>query len=418
MPRTANHKRNKENDLMAVKTGSKLALLGGEPVREPDKKWPAWPVFDDKERQALNHVLESGEWFNGPRVAAFQEEYAAFQDAKHCIACNSGTAGLEIALEALGVGHGDEVIVPPFTFIATASSVARLGAYPVFVDVDETWNLDPGLVEQAITPRTKAIIPVHFAGCVCDMDRLNAIGVSHGIPVIEDACHSWGGKWKGKGTGALGTCGVFSFQMSKNITAGEGGALLTGDDALAERCRSISNCGRTAGGAWYEHPNVGTNARMTEFQAALLSAQLTRLEEQTLAREKNGAYLNERLAGVDGLTVQPNDERITRRAYHLYCLRIDPGVFGCTRERFCEAAKAEGLPIGPGYPLPLYKQPCFRALEGGPDYDQVHCPVTEDLCNTSAMWTVHQLLLGTEEDMADFVAIVEKVKANAKALSG
>ena len=225
-----------------MKAGSKLALLGGEPLRGPDKKWPDWPIFDDTERQALSQVLESGTWFSGPRVEAFQEEYAAFQGAKHCIACNSGTAALEIALEALGVGPGDEVIVPPYTFIATASSVARIGAYPVFVDVNEAWNLDPDLVEQAITPRTKAIIPVHFAGCVCDMDRFRAISESHGIPVVEDACHSWGAKWRGKGTGALGACGAFSFQMSKNITAGEGGALLTDDAILAERCRSISNC--------------------------------------------------------------------------------------------------------------------------------------------------------------------------------
>ena len=157
---------------------------------------------------------------------------------------------------------------------------------------------------------------------------------------------------------------------------------------------------------------------MTEFQAALLSAQLTRLEEQTLTREKNAAYLNDRLSQVEGLSVQPNDERITRRAYHLYCLRIEPAVFGCTRERFSEAVKAEGLPIGPGYLLPLYKQPCFRALDGGPDYDLVHCPVTEDLCATSGAWAVHQVLLGSEQDMAEFAAIIEKVKGQAGALRG
>lgn len=400
---------------MTSQSSATLALLGGAPVRTPDKKWPSWPVFDEAERAALLEVLDSGQWFYGERVKRFEAEYAAFQDARHCISCTSGTTALEIVYHALGIGPGDEVIIPPYTFIATASSVMRVGATPIFADIDEWWCLDPDRVEAAITPRTKAIVPVHFGGHVCDMDRMRDIALRHGLFLIEDACHSWGGKWEGKGTGALGLCGVFSFQASKNITAGEGGAILTDDDALAEKCRSLVNCGREIGGAWYHHVNIGTNARLTEFAAALLSVQLSRLEAQTLLREKNAALLNKGLTGIEGLTPQPMSNRITRRAYHLYCLRIDPDRFGCSRERFVEAANAEGLPISAGYPLPLYKQPVFQQCATH-DYTQYHCPVTEDLCHRSAMWFLHTLLLATEDDMRDIIAIIQKIKTNADRL--
>ena len=391
-----------------------LALLGGTPVRGPEKHWPAWPVYDDTERQALIDVLESGRWFYADRVAQFEKEYAEFQGAVHCITCNSGTAAAEVVLQALGIGPGDEVIVPPYTFVATASSVMRVGAKPVFADVDETWCLDPEQVAEAITPRTRAIMPVHFGGRICDMDRMNEIAAEHGIPVVEDACHAWGGRWVGKGAGTLGLCGIFSFQLSKNITAGEGGAIVTDSAELAAMCRSITNCGRAEGAPWYHHVNVGTNARLTEFQAALLSCQLKRLGEQTLTRDRNATILNNALAEIEGLIPQPKSNRITRRAYHLYCLRIDQDLFGCSREQFAEAAAAEGWPISAGYPLPLYEQPVFKnhpgSCGGGP------CPVVEDLCYRSAMWFGHEKLLGTEEDMRDIVRIAEKIKANAGAL--
>lgn len=402
---------------MSIASASRLALNGGAPVRSATSPWHSWPVFDDLERKALLDTLESGKWFLDARIKKFEQEYAAFQDAKHCVAVNSGTAGLEICLEALGVGPGDEVIVPPYTFIATASAAMRVGATVIFVDVDETWNLNPGLLEAAITPRTKAIMPVHFGSAVADMDRINAIAAKHGAAVIEDACHSWGSKWKGKGTGALGRGGVFSFQMSKNLTAGEGGAILTDDEDFADMCRAISNCGRTKGAAWYEHSVVGTNARMSELHAALLSAQLTRLEAQTLHRERNGAILNGALGAIEGIVPQPGDPRMTRRAYHLYGMRIDPERFGCARDRIVEAAKAEGLPCGGGYMHPLYKQPVFTTCKTGPDYSKVHCPVAEDMCYRSVIWFPHHFLLGTEADMRDIVAIFTKIKDNAGELA-
>lgn len=399
-------------------TTSQLALEGGAPVRGADKTWPAWPAFDDAECSAINEVVSSGKWWFGERVKRFEAEYAAFQDAKHCITCSSGTSALEIALRVLGVGPGDEVIVPPYTFIATASAVSWVGGTPVFADVDDTWNLDLDQVEAAITPRTKVILPVHFAGRVIDMDRLNAMAAKHGLIVLEDACHAWGSQWRGKGAGALGIGGVFSFQFSKNITGAEGGAIVSDDDAFADACRSTANCGRnvTPGAAWYGHVRIGTNSRLTEFQAAILSTQLARLEQQTLKRVKNAAFLDRELAAIEGLTPQPGDDRITRRGYHLYCLRIRPDEFGCSREKFCEAAQAEGLPIGPGYDMPLYKQSAFADRPGGYDYTQCRCPVAEDLCYTSGMWFLHSLLLGSEDDMRDIVTIVRKIKEHAAQL--
>lgn len=403
---------------MSVNTTSALAVLGGAPVRDPEKPWPAWPIFGEEERKALLDVLESGDWFYGERVKDFEKRFAAFQDAKHCISCTSGTTAAEICVQALGIGPGDEVIVPAFSFIATATSAMRMGAAPVFVDVDDSWNMDPGLIEAAITPRTKAIMPVHFGGRIADMDRICAIAGAHGLKVIEDACHSWGSKWKGKGTGALGDCGVFSFQASKNLTAGEGGAILTDDEELAGICRSLVNSGRVEGKESYFHYTVGTNARITEFSAALLNAQLGRLGEQNALRAKNAACLDEALGALEGITPQPGDSRITRRTYHLYGLRIDAEGFGCSRDRFVEAVNAEGLPIGSGYPHPLYKQPILAGRQGGaPGYAEVFCPVSEDLCYRSAAWFRHSNLLGSQDDIDDIVAIITKVKEHASALT-
>lgn len=393
---------------------SKLALHGGKPVRDTSKTWPEWPIHDETEREALLQVLESGKWLFGERVKTFEKEYAAFQGAKHCITCNSGTAAAEIILQALGIGKGDEVLVPPYTFIATASAVLRVGATPVFVDVDDSWCMDHRRIKAAITPRTKAIMPVHFGGLICDMDKFNAIAERHGLILIEDACHCWGGRWKGQGAGTLGRCGFFSFQASKNITAGEGGAMVTNDAALAETLRSLMNCGRgPAGSPWYHHLNVGTNARMTEFQAAILSCQTARLEKQLLTRARNATILNYGLRGIPGLTPQRNSNRNTRRAYHLYCLRFNAAEFGCSREDFVRAANAEGWPVAAGYPMPLYKQPVFLGLDVH-DYASCHCPVAEDLCYHSGLWFPHQLLLGTEQDMQDILAICRKLKENVK----
>ncbi|MBU4212959.1 MAG: DegT/DnrJ/EryC1/StrS family aminotransferase, partial [Verrucomicrobia bacterium] len=339
---------------MHTRAKNQLAIAGGKPVRT--KPFPVkWPVIGKEERQNLLGVFDSGKWWYGEKVAEFERKYAAFQNARSGIACTNGTAALEIALLACGIGAGDEVIVPPYTFIATASAVLKVNAIPVFADIDlNTGNLDPKAAEKAITAKTKAIMPVHFAGLPVDMDAFKALARKHKLRLIEDACHSWGSQWKGKGTGAIGDCGVFSFQMSKNITSGEGGILLTDNEEIADAARSYSNCGRGKGQAFYEHYLLGSNLRMTELQAAILLGQLTRLKEQTIKRQKNAVLLDKGLKNIPGIALLKNDPRVTRRSYHIYIFRFVTEEWGgVSRETFLKALQAEGVPVSSGYPIPL-----------------------------------------------------------------
>jgi len=407
---------------MAAATDGKLALFGGEPAHKGP--WPAWPVHDQREREALLAVLDSGKWWYGERVREFEEKFAAFQDARFGIACTNGTAALELALIGAGIGAGMEVIVPPYTFVATATAVLKANAVPVFVDIElDTLNIDAGQIEAAVTDKTAAIMPVHFAGLPADMDRIGEIARRRGLKVIEDSAHGWGSKWRGKGCGALGDAGGFSFQLSKNITAGEGGIVLTDDPALADTIRSLSNVGRGKDRPWYEHYLTGGNYRMTEFQAAILLAQLTRLPEQTRRRAANAAILNAGLAAIEGLHPLREDPRAAERAYHLYGFRIVEAEFGCSRERFVEALRAEGVPAGPGYPHPLYRNPLFQRKGSGPaycpvscpyygrevDYTRVVCPNAECACR-EVVWLSQSMLLASEGDMEAIVAAARKIR--------
>lgn len=408
----------------------KLALKGGEPVRK--KEYPSWPVFDEKEEKAVLEVLRSGKWWYGEKVRDFEGEFATFQDAGFGITTTNGTAGLEIALICNGIGAGDEVIIPPYTFVASATAVLKVNAIPIFADIEEdTFNIDPDRIEEAITDRTKAIMPVHFGGLPCDMDRILEISRKHNLKVIEDACHSWGTKWKGKGTGALGNAGAFSFQMSKNITSGEGGIILTDSEELADQCRSYSNLGRREGKPWYKHYIASGNYRMTEIQAAILLVQLGRLEEQTVRRQENGRYLNEKISPIEGIRILREDSRVTRRSYHIYMFRYISKEFGnLPREAFLEALRAEGIPCGEGYPHSLHKNPLFHRNESSPqpsslscpnhgrevDYTALNLPVTEKICSREAVWLAHSMLLGSREDMEDIVRAIEKIKDNVAEL--
>ena len=407
---------------------AKLAINGGS--KACDHAWPTWPVWGDAERNGLMEVLESGKWWYGQRVREFEEKFAAFQDARFGITATSGSTALEVALRALGVGAGDEVIIPPYTFFATAAAVVWAGATPVFADIlPDTLCIDPADVERKITPRTRAIVPVHLAGHVADMDRLGGIARKHRLFIVEDACHSWGSKWKGKGSGALGNCGVFSFQFSKNICSGEGGIILTDDAKLAEHCRSLTNCGRVAGGAWYEHQMIGSNLRLTEFQASLLHAQFDRLMPHLQLRRRNALILNELLRRIPGVTIFEDDPRVTQRAYHLYCFRLDLQRLRITREQFLEALAAEGVPASGGYVMPLYRQPAFRpaqpsddglaAFRPAPgsalDFSQVECPITEQICR-EVCWLTHAMLLANEPAVRDCAVAIAKVCENAAEL--
>lgn len=413
---------------MASASSDKPALLGGQPAHSGP--WPAWPVHDHRERDAILAVLESGKWWYGERVREFEEKFAAFQDARFGISCTNGTAALELALIGAGIGAGMEVIVPPYTFVATATAVLKANAVPVFVDIElDTLNIDAGQIEAAITDKTAAIMPVHFGGLPADMDRIGDIARRHRLKVIEDSAHGWGSKWRGKGCGALGDAGGFSFQQSKNITSAEGGIVLTDNPDLADTIRSLSNVGRGKDKPWYEHYLPGGNYRMTEFQAAILLAQLTRLPEQTALRARNAAILNAGLSTIEGIHPLREDPRANPRAYHLYGFRIVAEEFGLSRERFLEALRAEGIPASPGYPHPLYRNPLFQRKGTGPaycpvscpyygremDYTRVVCPNAERACR-EVVWFSQAMLLATEADMHAIVGAIGKIRRHASQL--
>lgn len=408
-----------------------LALKGGVPVRRTP--FPEWPIWDEAEEQALLGVLRSGKWgrLNGKYAATFEQAFAHAHGARHGIAMVNGSISLRVALLAAGIREGDEVIVPPYTFLATATSVVDVNATPVFADIDpDTYCLDPETVEAAITSRTRAVIPVHLGGQAADMDALCVVARKHGLAVIEDAAHAHGAEYKGRPVGALGHMGSFSFQSSKNLTAGEGGMITSNDDSLAGLCRSIHNCGRTSKGPWYEHAILGFNYRMTEFQAALLLCQLDRLQQQTERRDRNGLFLNRALGVIPGIRPLVRDESITRHAYHLYVFRYDAETFGgIPRRVFLEALQAEGIPCSAGYPVPLYGQPLFARRAFGPftgyrhnrpdlDYSRSACPVCEKACREEACWITQSVLLGEESDMQDIARAVTKIFESREALMG
>ncbi len=406
---------------------STLALKGGQKTRVTP--FNTWPVFGPPEESRLLKALRSGKWgkLNGDEVASFECSFAAMHGSKHAIGVVNGTVSLRIALMAAGIQAEDEVIVPPYTFLATATAVLEANAVPVFADIElETFNLDPKAVEAAITPRTRAIIPVHMAGQPADMEGILAIAKKHGLIVIEDAAHAHAASWKNRPAGSIGHMGSFSFQSSKNLTSGEGGIITTSDDKLAEACRSIHNCGRIPGGVWYEHHVMSGNYRMGEFQGAVLNAQIERLEEQTKTRNSNGQYLAARLSKIPGIHPQRRTAECTRHSYHLFLFRIDSKAFGAPRAAVLKALEAEGIPVCGGYALPLYRQPLFLNKAFGPylpnarktlDYSKVRCPNCEKICYEQGAWFEQSLFLGSRSDMDDIAIAFEKVHAHRAELA-
>lgn len=414
----------------------KLFIQGGPKTRKKDFSYLA-PVGQEEIR-AVTAVLKkkklSGfykDFLGGEYVQKFEKDFARYTDVKNAISVNSGTSALHVAIAAAGIGPGDEVIVPPYTFTATASAVLMNNAVPIFVDIEyDTFCIDSNKVKRAITKRTKAIIPVHLYGKVAPIDRIRDIVSGKDITIIEDACQAPGSKYKGKKVGAIGDIGVFSFVETKNIVIGEGGMITTNDDKIAERCRLIRNHGEV----WmkgkprqYLSNILGYNFRMTEIGAALGIEQLKKLDYLNSIRQKNASFLQQELSKFKGIKVMQFKEG---EICHVFPILFDEREVGISRERFMEIINLEGIPLMPGYPHLLYKNPIFQEKiaygdRGCPyscpfygkkiDYKDVRCEVAEDICRRLMYIRQIHYPYGIE-DMKDIVHAFDKVFDNLKVL--
>ncbi|MBC8074490.1 MAG: DegT/DnrJ/EryC1/StrS family aminotransferase [Chloroflexales bacterium] len=406
-----------------------LAINGG--AKAFTATLPSWPIFDEREEQALLAVLRSGRWGGypepGPNAAAFADAFARFQGFDHGICCVNGTVTLSVALRAAGVGLGDEVIIPAYTFAATGYAPVEVGAIPVMVDIDPaSYCIDPAAVEAAITPRTRAIIPVHIASLMADMDAIMDIAQRHNLAVIEDCAHAHGAQWNGRGAGGIGHYGSFSFQSSKILTSGEGGLISTSDDTRAATCHALVDCGRSKEDLFPDAhlPELlGANLRLSELQAALLGAQLTRLDEQTEHRAANAAYMDEALSEIPGVRALRPDPRLTRRAVYQYVFALEPeGFAGRGKADVLRALRAEGLYAGWGWP-PMNRYELFRptprtsaAARLQPerfDFDSLRFPTTERASAQESIWLDHSLFLGERAGIDQAVETIRKVQRHA-----
>src|SRR5512133_482104 len=336
---------------------SELAILGGPKTRtEP---YPQWPVWDQRDIDAITEVVKSGRWggypYPGPKTEELAKKFAELQGGGYAVTMTNGTITMEVALRAAGIGWGDEVIVPAYTFQATASAPMGAGAIPVIVDVDpNTYCLDPKAAAKAITPKTKAIIPVHLGSNMADMDAIMELAEKHNLIVIEDCAHAHGAKWREQGAGTIGHFGSFSLQSSKTLTSGEGGILLCRTPEFAALAASVIDCGRphALGGGGEDSNGLamqGGNYRLSELQAALALVGIERFPAQAQQREEMAAYMDEALSEVPGVRVLKHDERHTTRSFYRYIFAIDPNHFGVEHDLLCDALDAEGINCWVGY---------------------------------------------------------------------
>jgi dTDP-4-amino-4,6-dideoxygalactose transaminase len=407
-----------------------LAIRGAAPVRP--QGFPAWPVFDERDVHAVAETVRSGNWGGfpepGPNAARFESAFAAYQGASHGILMVNGTVTMEVALKALGIGWGDEVIVPALTFAATAYAPMAAGALPVIVDVvPDTWTIDPALVEAAITPKTKAVMPVHLGHQMADMDAIMRIAGEHGLAVVEDCAHAHGQMWNGRGAGCIGQFGSFSHQSSKILTAGEGGTLLTNDDDLARRAHSIIDCGRAKDDAEREY-TFGANYRLGELHAALLATQMERFEEQRAQREEAATYFEEVAVHVPGVRIMPRDPRITRWSFYNYIFAIEPEAFaGASNEVVAYALEREGIAAEVQYP-PMSRYELFQpsrsrlpvAVEFADRLDPstMSFPVAEDAGLRRSIYLQENVFRAGSEGIDDVVEALAKVQKHADELQG
>jgi perosamine synthetase len=412
---------------------TELAIKGGSPLRTDG--WLQWPVWDADAEEPVLSVLRSGDWYRarGTKVDEFEKAYAELIGAKRALATASGTTALETALHVLGVDAGDEVIVSPYTFIATYNAIYNQKALPVFADTDqETFTINPHKIEEKITDRTTAILPVHILGLPADMNRINAIAKKHNLVVIEDACQAWLAEYDGKKCGTLGDLGCFSFQNSKHIPAGEGGAVTGNDDKIMDLCHSYHNCGRAYGKNKDEfrgYPFRGGNKRMMQYPAVILMSQMERAKKDADKRLENALYLNSKLKEIPGIIPYKLAEGATRSAYHLYPFRYKKEHFDdLPREKFLKALSAEGIPCSGGYG-PQYHDGVTEEALNSKGYKRLfskqrldtyreelnNLPDNEQLCK-EAVWFFQNMLLAERKDMDDIVNAIQKIYENRKEL--
>lgn len=407
----------------ATAKASSPAILGGKPVRTAS--WPRWPLWVKEDEELVLSVLRSGVWSRAGVVKEFEAKYAELLGAKRCLGTTNGTNALLTSLEALKIGACDEVLVSSYTWIATIDVILLTKAMPIFVDTDPvTFQLNPDKIEEKITSNTRAILPVHILGLPADMYRINAIAKKHDLFVVEDACQSWLAELNHKKVGTFGDLGCFSFQNSKHITCGEGGAVVGDDDALMDRCHSYHNFGRPYGSVQGNGFVVAANkCRMAEFQAAILLGQMKRLEEQTATRNENAKYLTSKIKDIPGIVPHELYPEATRAAYHLYPFRYKKDVFnGLSRHQFLRALSAEGIPASGGYRpmhgmdflVDAFSSKAFQKIYSKETLDidryreENACPDNAQLCE-EAVWLSQRLLLGTKKDMDDIADAITKI---------
>lgn len=409
------------------------AILGGQ--KSHNGLWPSWPIWDPAtDEKGLLEVMRSGVWSRNKVVSEFEQQWAKTIGSKRCLSVVNGTNALNTALAQFEIGWGDEVLVTPYTFIASVSSILFNGAIPVFVDVDpETFQIDPDKIEEKITSHTRAIMPVHILGLPCDMERIMGIANKHNLLVVEDACQAWLAEVNHKKVGTFGSAGCFSFQNSKNMAMGEGGAIVSDDDEFMDRCYSYHNYGNpygsTAGEVGAGAVMIGTKLRLTEYQAAIGLAQLERLEQQTQTRNVNAGYLKDRIKETPGILPYRLYDNVTRAAFHLFPFRYQKEAFkGLPRNMFIKALQAEGIPCYSGY-SELNKMPYLKNAFNSKYFQKFYprdrlnydkyaeenkCPENEKLCNEQAVWISQSLLLGSKSDMDNIAFAIEKIHKNAE----
>ncbi|HEY5912240.1 MAG TPA: DegT/DnrJ/EryC1/StrS family aminotransferase [Verrucomicrobiae bacterium] len=408
----------------------KPALIGGTPVHKGG--WARWPQWREAWEPEVLKVFRSGRWYraSAEHVSDFEKGYGQLLGAKACLATASGTTALMVSLHVMEVDAGDEVIVSPYTFIASYNAILSAKALPVFADTDPaTLTIDPASIESRITERTRAIMPVHIFGMPCDMDPINEVARKHKLGVVEDACQAWLAEYKGRKCGTIGDLGGFSFQESKHIPSGEGGAITSMSQELIDKCNSYHNCGRACGtntgnGCFTR----GNNYRMTQAQAVILSQQFDKLVKETAIRRANADYLTANLGKIPGITPVRLPEN-SRAVWHLYPFRYDSAQFhGLSRDKFASAMGAEGVPCGGIYHEQYYDGLLDEAIASR-GYKRLWSPArlqayrdsfkelrgNKQVCETTVAMT-QNMLLGERRDMDDILEAIRKIQANSAAL--